>query len=137
MIKAIIPAAFALACAASAQGACTQANIAGTWTAYSVGQDDRGQLAWVACRLVINPAGAFTSATSTCTAAGRTVQAQGSLKLSVPANCAYNGSISIVQAGSTDPIPSLTLSPDKQSATGVGGRNGSGNVFMFSMVKTK
>ena len=138
MIKALIPSAFLLACAASAQGACTQADIAGTWTAYSIGIDStNGQLAWVACNLVINTAGGFTGGTSTCTASGHTVNAQGSLKIFAAAKCAYKGSLTIVQAGHTDPIPSLTLSMDKQTASGAGANNGSGNVFMFSMVKTK
>ncbi len=137
MIKAIIPAALLLVFGATAHGACVQADIAGTWTAYSVGQDDTGRLAWVSCNLVVGATGAFISATSSCTAAKSTVQAQGSLKLLSGAKCAYKGSLTIVQAGSTDPIPSLTLSQDKQSATGVGGRDGGSNVFMFSMVKTK
>lgn len=137
MIKAIIPAAILFAFGATAHAACTQADIAGTWTAYSVGQDDTGRLAWVSCELVIGPTGGFTKTTSSCTAAKSTVQAQGSLKLLSGAKCAYKGSLTIVQANHTDPIPSLTLSQDKQSATGVGGRDGGSNVFMFSMVKTK
>ncbi len=51
--------------------------------------------------------------------------------------CAYTGSLTIPQAGHTDPIPALTLSLDKQTATGAGGNNGSGDVFAFSMVKTQ
>jgi hypothetical protein len=137
MIKAIIPAALLLACGTTTQGACTQADIAGTWTAYSVGQDDTGRLAWVSCNLVVGPAGEFTKAASSCTAAKSTEQAQGFLKLLSAVKCAYKGSLSIVQAGATNPIPSLTLSQDKQSATGVGGLDGGINVFMFSMVKTK
>ncbi len=36
----------------------------------------------------------------------------------------------------TDPISSLTLSLDQQTASGVGAQNGSGNVSGFTMVKT-
>lgn len=136
MIKTLISSAFLLAYAASAQGACTQANIAGTWTAYSISQDDSGELAWTACNLVINTAGAFTTVTSSCTASGQTVQVQGSLKLAVAARCAYSGSIAIPN-DVTDPLPSITLSLDKQTAIGVGGKDGTNNVFVFSMVKTK
>jgi hypothetical protein len=137
MIKAIVPAALLLATAATAQGACTQADIAGTWTAYTVGQDNTGRLAWVSCNLVIGSAGGFTKATSFCTAAASLVQAQGALKLLSGAKCAYKGSITIVQAGAANAIPSLTLSQDKQSASGVGGLDGGSNVFMLTMVKTK
>jgi hypothetical protein len=136
MLKALIPAAILIVAAMPAEAACTQANIAGTWTAYSIGLDS-GQLAWVSCNLVIDTAGAFSAGTSTCTASGQTANAQGSLKLSAVAKCRYTGSLTIVQASHTDPIPSLTLSLDKQTASGVGAQNGSGNVFVFNMVKTQ
>jgi hypothetical protein len=137
MIKAIFPAALLLATAATAQGACTQADIAGTWTTYTVGQDNTGRLAWVSCNLVISPAGGFTKANSFCTATASIAQAQGTLKLFSGPKCAYKGSITIVQGGAASAIPSLTLSQDKQSASGVGGVDGRGNVFMLTMVKTK
>lgn len=136
MIKTIIPAVFALACAASAHAACTQANIAGKWTAYSFSQDQVGALAWTTCLLAIDSQGQFTAGTSYCAASGQKVQVHGALTALSPSICLYAGSITSSQ-GVTDPIPSLTLSLDKQSATGAGGKNGSGNVFMFSMVRTK
>jgi hypothetical protein len=136
MLKALIPAALSILAALPAEAACTQANIAGTWTAYAVSQDEMNDLAWSACDLVIGAAGAFTGSNSTCTAAGVTVKVQGSLKLTNAARCAYSGSISL-GSGLTDPIPSLTLSLDRQTAAGVGGKNGGGNVFVFNMVKTQ
>jgi hypothetical protein len=136
MIKTLISSAVLVVCAASAQGACTQADIAGTWTAYSISQDQTHQLAWTACNLVIGASGAFTTASSSCSAAGQTAKVQGSLKLSSAAKCAYSGSIAIPHQV-TDPIPSLTLSLDKQTAMGAGGKNGTSDVFAFSMVKTK
>jgi hypothetical protein len=136
MIKAIIPAALLLAFSVTAQAACTQADIAGTWTAYSISQDQTGRLAWTSCNMVIGQGGAFTSATSSCSASGVSVQVHGSLKLGSAARCLYSGSITSSE-GATDPITSLTMSLDKQSVTGAGGRNGRANVFMFSMMKTK
>lgn len=136
MLKAFIPATFLLAAATPAGATCKQADIAGTWTAYSLSQDS-GQLAWAACNLVISTAGTFTTAGSSCTASGHTVQVQGSVKLSGAAKCAFSGSISAPAIGQTDPIPSLTLSLDKQTAVGVTGHNGAGNVSAFSMVKTQ
>ena len=135
MFKALIPAALLIAAAAPVQAACTQANIAGTWTAYVLTQDS-GQLSSVVCNLVINTAGAFSTANSSCTASGQTVAVQGSVKPSAAARCAFSGSINSPAVGSTDPV-SLTLSLDKQSAVGVTGTNGAGNVSGFSMVKTK
>lgn len=137
MIKALIPSVFLLACATSAHGACTQANIAGTWTAYSIGLDDTHKLSWVSCNLVINTAGAFSGATSSCTASGQTAKAQGAIKLFSVPKCTYKGTLTIPQANHTDPIPSLTLSLDKQTAIGAGGNNGTTDVFAFSMVKTR
>jgi len=135
MLKALIPAILLLA-ATPAGANCSQANIAGTWTAYSLSQDS-GELAWTACNLVISTAGTFTTAGSSCTASGVTVKVQGSVKLAAAAKCAFSGSINAPSAGQTDPIPSLTLSLDKQTAIGVTGTNGAGNVSAFSMVKTK
>jgi len=137
MIKALISSAFLLTCAATPAGAaCTQANLAGTWTAYSIGLNG-SQLAWVSCNLVIGPLGAFIGASSSCAASGETVKVKGALRLSAPAKCAFSGSLTILPARGTNPIPSLTLSLDKQTAAGVGGANGSGNVFTFLMVRTK
>ena len=137
MFKALIPAALLVAAAVPAHAACTQANIAGTWTAYSLSQDNSGQLAWTTCNLVINTSGAFSTANSSCTASGQTVAVQGSVKPTGAARCAYSGSITAPSVGTTDPIPSLTLSLDKQSAIGVTGTNGAGNVSGFSMMKIK
>jgi len=136
MIKTLIPAALLIVAAMPAGAACTQANIAGTWTAYSLSQDNSGELAWTGCNLVISTAGAFTTASSSCTASGQTVKVQGSVKLIGTAKCVYSGSISI-PGQVTDPIPSLTLSLDRQTAIGVTGHNGAGNVSAFSMVKTQ
>lgn len=136
MLKTIIPACLMLAAAAPAGASCTQADIAGTWTAYSLTQDS-GQLAWTACNLVISTAGTFGTASSTCTASGQTVKVQGSIKLTAAAKCAYGGSISAPAIGQSDPIPSVTLSLDKQTAFGVTGTNAAGNVSGISMVKTK
>jgi hypothetical protein len=138
MIKSFVPAVLALACATSAQGACIQANIAGTWTAYVTSQDTVGELAWTTCRLLIDATGAFKSTDSTCSASGRSARVQGSLSLSAPALCAYKGSITINQkGGGTSNIPSLTLSTDKQTAMGAGGENGANDVFMISLVRIK
>jgi len=138
MLKSFIPAVFTLACAASAQSACTQADVAGTWTAYVVSQDTIGELAWTSCRFIIDATGAFKSTNSTCSATGHVVRVQGSLSLSAPALCAYKGAITISnRQGATSNIPSLTLSMDKQTAMGAGGENGANDVFMFSMVRIK
>jgi hypothetical protein len=138
MLKAFIPALLLIAAAAPAGATCKQADIAGTWTAYSIGKDSaNNQLAWVSCNLVINTAGRFSTGTSSCTASGKTVGLQGMLKLSGPAKCLYSGSFTIPEAPHTDPIPALTLSLDKQTASGAGGHNGTTDVFVLTMVKTQ
>jgi len=119
MIKAIIPATLLLACAVSAQGACTQADIAGEWTTYSILQDNTGKLAWTACTLAINALGKFTAAKSFCKGLGRTVPVHGVLTTVAPTKCLFDGSMTNSQAVTT-PIQ-VTLSLDKQTATGVGG----------------
>lgn len=138
MLKALVPAAFLLVAATPAGATCTQPDIAGTWTAYSIGKDTfSGQLEWVVCNLVINKAGGFARTTSSCKAANTTVQAHGILTLSTPAKCAFSGTITVANGSQTDQIPSLTLSPDKQTAIGVGGQDGTADVFVFSMVRTQ
>jgi len=59
----------------------------------------------------------------------------GALTTEAPTKCLFDGSMTSSQ-GVTAPIQ-VTLSLDKQSAAGAGGRSGTGNVFMFSMVRTK
>jgi hypothetical protein len=136
MIKAIIPAVFAIACAAPTQAACTQADLAGKWTAYVFTQDDTGKLAWIACTMVINAQGEFQTGTSFCKASGQTQQVHGALRTQSAPMCLFAGTITTGQ-GAANSIPSLTLSLDKQSATGAAGKNGSRNVSMFSMMKVK
>ena len=114
MIKAIIPATLLLACAASAQGACTQADIAGEWTAYSILQDNTGKLAWTACTLAINAQGKFTTATSFCKGLGRTLPVHGVLTTEAATKCLFEGSMTNTQ-DVTVPIQ-VTLSLDKQTA---------------------
>jgi len=142
MLRALIPAALlaatALGTAVPAGATCKQADIAGTWTAYSIGKDStNNQLAWVSCNLVISAGGAFSTATSSCVSSGHTVTVQGTLSLSGPAKCLYTGSLTIPSGPHTDPLPSVTLSLDKQTAAGAGGHNGTTDVFVFTMVKTK
>ena len=133
MIKAIIPATLLLACTVSARGACIQVDIAGKWTAYSILQDNTGKLAWTACTLAVNAQGKFTTATSFCKGLGRTLPVHGVLTIEAPTKCLFDGSMTNSQ-GVTAPIQ-VTLSLDKQTAAGVGGRSGHDNVFTLSMVR--
>jgi len=127
-----------LAMAVPAGATCTQANLAGTWTATSLSRTAAGDLAWTTCDLVINAQGRFVAATSKCNGSqGDASPAQGSLALAKPASCAYAGSITLTKYRQTNRIRLATLSLDHQVVSGVGGGLGAGGTFTFNMVKTK
>lgn len=138
-MKKLIPIAAVISALTSAQAiaACTQGNLAGTWTAYSVSVNS-GALAWTTCTLVINAAGGFSTNTSAClTSSGVSANAQGTLKLFKAATCAFNGSIKFPAYGTTDYIRAVTVSLDHMTASGIGGGGSYGGVFVFNMVRTK
>jgi hypothetical protein len=103
-----------------------------------VSQTNIGDLAWVACNLVINAQGKFVATTSRCEDSfGNVSPAQGSLTLAEAAECAYAGSITLTKYRQTNKVQLATLSLDHQVVSGIGGGLGTGGAFVFNMVKTK
>ena len=138
-MKSILPicaTVIGLMAPAAAQATCTQADLSGTWTAYTVAQPNNQALAWVVCSLVINAGGVLTTATSACeNSNGVTARPQGRISLAKAAICAFSGSIDYPAYGVGGTIQSLTLAMNKQSGTGIG--TGSSGVFVLNMVKVK
>jgi hypothetical protein len=120
-----------------AVAACSQSNVAGTWTAYSVSEPN-GDLGFVACTLVINSAGTFGPTNSVCgsSVASGTTKAKGTVTLLDGPSCSYKGSITLISYGETDSVKLATLSLSKDTVSGVG-IGQSGGAFVFNMVKTK
>jgi len=117
---------------------CTQAQLAGTWTAQSVSLDTNGYLAWTTCTLSINTVGGFSANTSAClNSLGQKSNAQGSLKVFNAANCAYDGALNLVNFLTTVYVRNFTLSMDHLTGSGIGGGGAYGGVFVFNMVKVK
>lgn len=112
--------------------------MAGTWTAYSVGQQANDALNWTDCTLVINAKGAFSTAASACVNSSNVAaKVQGQIKLGAPAKCLFSGSITAPSLGTSAYVRSLTLSPDKGNASGIGGGGQYGHAFVFNMVRQK
>jgi hypothetical protein len=134
-LSAIGAVALALSSALPAAASCTQAELAGKWTAYSVSQPGR-TLLWTTCQLTITAAGNFGIATSACVnSAGNSAKAKGSLTLQNAAQCVFTGTINLPAYGITYTVRSATLMINKQEATGIGGGGADGSAFVFNMAK--
>jgi hypothetical protein len=117
----------ALASAHAASAACTQADVAGRWQAYSINSVG----AWVRCRLSIDGAGNIannTCITSLNTAVGMT---GGKVQLSSGFYCTFTGSFFL--GGAPNTIRHSTMARDKFSVEGVGVFPG--GAFNFSLTR--
>lgn len=115
---------------APAYSACTQADIAGTWQAYSVGATANGGY-WVQCRVSVNSNG--TIANNTCIDSGNNAatMTNGKVTLTSSARCTYTGNFRL--GGALNTIRHATLAKSKTTAEGVGVFPG--GVFRFSLTK--
>ena len=139
-MKTLLATGLLLAASAAypAQAACTQPQLAGTWTAESLTQGAAGHLVWITCTLDISTAGGFLASTSAClNSDSQRSEARGTLKLFDAANCAFQGNINLVGFKSNLSIRNLTLSLDHQVASGIGGGGTYGSAFAFNLVKVK
>jgi hypothetical protein len=128
----------AASAASPAQAACTQAQLAGTWTAEALSLGTGGHLIWITCTLVINTAGGVELKTSAClNDDGQRSDARGSLKIFSGLNCAYSGGINLVGYKSDLSVRNLTLSTDHNVASGIGGGGNFGSAFSINMIKVK
>lgn len=131
-------AAIALASAFPAAASCTLANIAGTWSTYSVAQASNGALDWEGCTLTITNKGGFSTSNSQCVDSfGNKAPALGQFNLVNPAICNFGGTMSFPKFGVSITIRAMTLSLDHMTTSGIGGGAQFGGVFVFNMVKTK
>jgi len=140
-MKTVLTAALLLAASAAypAQAACTQAELAGTWTAETLSLATGGRLIWITCTLAINAVGGFTANTSAClNSNGQRSDARGTLKVFDAPNCAFAGNVNLVGFKSNLYVRNLTLAQDHSVASGVGGGgNQYGSAFSFNLVKVK
>ena len=139
-MKTLLTAGLLLAASAAypAQAACTQAQLAGTWTAQALSLGTGGHLIWVTCSLAINDVGGFTAKTSAClNDDGQRSEARGTLKIFNAPNCAYSGNINLVGYKSNLFVRNLTLSTDHNVASGIGGGGKYGSAFSINMVEVK
>ena len=126
-------AALTLLATAHADANCTQANAGGSWAAYAAGTVD-GTYFWFRCTVAISAAGKITA--GTCVQSdGQSTPVTGSLRLTVPADCRFNGTIDITKFKETSTINQATMSLDKQTVLGVGALPG--QKFTFNMLKVK
>jgi hypothetical protein len=116
----------------AASAACTQANIAGRWNIYVSGLNG-GVASWVRCRIIVSATGSV--ANTTCNAhTGQPLPLTGAqINLTGAPICVYQGSFNL--AGSANQLRHMTLSLDKQTASGAGFQPGVG-AFTVQMIKT-
>jgi hypothetical protein len=122
------------AAATSAQAACTQAQLAGTWRLYfqgHYGQKDFGY----ACTLVIEKTGSLAKGSGCADTLGRTTPMTGSLKLTNPSYCDYDGKITLTVDNDVNDFERTTLSPDHNVMSGVAYDEPSGIGYAFTMVR--
>ena len=116
-----------LTLSSTANATCTQANMVGTWEAYSLSAQTG---IWTRCKMTVTTTGAFTNA-SCVDLDANAAPVTGNVKLLNGALCAFNGKI--VAGGETSTIKHMTLSQDKITAEGVG--TFPGGTFIFSLTK--
>src|SRR5262249_1514986 len=126
-------ASLALAASIPAGAACTQANAAGIWAAYSSGTT-AGNVYWFRCAMTINTAGKITGG-SCAESNGQASPIGGSIRLTAPAACTYKADLTFSKFGQTATIDQATLSLDKEAVLGVG--TFLNTKFTFNMLKTK
>jgi hypothetical protein len=114
----------------SAHAACTQAQLAGRWKAYSAGVDNQFSY-WTSCTIIINATGFIANTTCINSFNFTGNLTQGRIVLGHAPTCAFNGGFTF--AGERNTLRNMTLSLDKQTAAGVGVFPGGS--FIFSMVR--
>jgi hypothetical protein len=126
-------AGIALVTSAPADAACTLADAAGTWAAYSAGTTN-GVYYWFRCTFTFDTAGKITA--GACVESNGAASAvTGSVHLAVPVYCAFTSTLDFTKFNLTATIDKATLSLDKQSVIGVGSILKS--KFTFNMMKIK
>jgi hypothetical protein len=121
-----------LLASAVVQAACSQADIAGEWQAYSTNWASGGRSYRVECSISVGKEGALGYSICTSSLGKRAPVINGGLTLSNAAGCSYRGSFLWMTA--PNQITQMTLSSDKRSGTGTG-KFPDGH-FTFVMTKT-
>ena len=116
--------------ASTAQAACTQAQLAGVWKAYSAGVDNTISY-WTSCLIVINASGFIANTTCINSFNFTGNLTNGRIVLANANQCAYTGGFTF--AGERNTLRNMTLARDKYTASGVGVFPGGS--FIFSMVR--
>jgi hypothetical protein len=125
----------AMATAIPVYGACTQANMTGTWTAFTSTPNGNSYVG-IGCILTIGSNGAFISKSSSCVSTnGLNTGVSDSLVLANAALCSFRGSIILAAFGITDVLSQTTLSKYHDTLAGVGFNQANGFGFTFNMVQ--
>jgi hypothetical protein len=109
-----------------ANAACTQADLAGTWIAYSLSGDQ-----WASCRLVIASNGRIANTSCARSTGDRVSFTNGSARVAAPA-CIFTAQYT-VGGQIVERVIHGTIARDKTTAQGVGLSLGDG--FLFSLTK--
>ncbi len=127
---------FAIALAASAvvtttaNAACTQADLEGTWQIYSAGWSNNESW-WSRCKKRINAAGAMSNATCTDSFNQTGPMTNATATISNGSFCTYTAQFTVGNA--VNKVLHATLSQDKTLGSGVGSFRG--GKFIFTMSK--
>lgn len=114
------------------QAACSQADIAGKWHAYSTNWGSGGRSYRVECSLTVGKDGAIGDSTCTSSLRKTAPMTNGRLTLSSAAHCSYRGSFLWITA--PNQVTQLALSSDRKSGTGTG--TFPDGHFTFTMTKS-
>src|SRR4051812_38731405 len=113
----------------SANAACVQTDLSGSWQAYSMANNGSSTY-WTRCELVINGSGGI--ANTTCTwPFGTAPLTLGHATLSAASACTFTAQFTI--NGTVNRVLHATLSRDKEGGQGVG--TFPGGVFFFNITK--
>jgi len=115
-----------------AMAACSLADAAGQWQAYSFGVQQGTQPYWVRCMLTIKPNGVIDYDSSTCTSStGATTKTFGVLRLIGTQLCIFDGYIYL--DGIRNNVSRATMNASKDHVDGVG--MFPGGLFFFNLTK--
>jgi hypothetical protein len=115
-----------------AMAACTQADVGGSWQAYSFGYQQGYEPYWTHCTLQVKLNGVIENGGSVCTSStGYRTSIWGYLRLIGTQGCIFSGYL--VQNGIKSEITRATMNRSKDHLDGVGAFPG--GIFFFNVTK--
>jgi hypothetical protein len=130
MFRFALVALSALILSATANAACTQAQISGKWQTYS-GSWNNSQSWWTRCTFTVGATGVMSGGTCANSLNQAGPISNGSIKLTSGPNCTYTATFRV--GGETNKVTHATLAKYHNTATGVG--TFPAGAFIFTMTK--